>query len=350
MVEGAAQGRVKEWIEAADATGSAPVSDSDDSGVWVAPQVRERRLHGGVRVFELLPNYLAVLMPLPANRHAHSLQQLERCDTGWDTLAATAQEAAEGQFNSFRCVPTASQAKTSLSDFNNDTHTQRVLQEVFNVTAPCRNMYTGSGLWELISGKSSARQWLTALHDRMPKDRWHPDGCAFDPRPQGSDMITVLSYPHTEWREEWGGQLEFSAQTCLDGRVKQWDPETVLRVTPKPDLLVMFSGPVLHRATSPSSKAPRSRGPRALQDHEDNTARKEAAAWRYSQVMQLTCFNGRFSGPYAKVMGPFVFRFRGAQYIESVFLATMVLLAGFAMWYHCRSFQLDRPNSRSKSL
>ena len=163
-------------------------------------------------------------------------------------------------------------------------------------------------------------------------------------------MITVLSYPHSEWREEWGGHLEFSARTCLDGRDREWNPDVVLRVIPKPDVLILFSGPVLHRATSPTGSAPRSSGPRALRDHEDNTARKEAAAWRYSQVMQLTCFNGRFNGPYAKVIGPWVFRFHGAQHLESGLLMVMLIVLGVVVRCQHRSLWHDRPDSRSKSL
>jgi hypothetical protein len=184
-----AQARVKAWAAestSGGAEGARADPEAADSGVWAAPHVQERRLPGDIRVFELSPQHFAVLMPLPADRHAHSLRQLERCDTGWDILAATQKEADEGEFNSFRCVPTTSQAKASLSEFNSEPLTKSVLREVFNVSAPCTNRRTGSALWEMISGKSCARQWLTALHDGMSKDRWHPDGCEFDPRPRGT--------------------------------------------------------------------------------------------------------------------------------------------------------------------
>lgn len=171
-----AQARVKAWAAESASRGAEgarlPGPEEADSGVWAAPHVQERRLPGDIRVFELSPQRFAVLMPLPADRHAHSLRQLERCDSGWEILAATQKEADEGEFNSFRCVPTTSQAKASLSEFNSEPLTKGVLREVFNVSAPCTNIHTGSVLWEMISGKSSARQWLTALHDRMSKDRW----------------------------------------------------------------------------------------------------------------------------------------------------------------------------------
>jgi len=290
---GAGMANIKDFVD---------VSSTAPDGIWIAPHVQEQRLAGGVRVFILLPQHFVVVMPLPAGRHTAALLQLDRCDTGWDTLASTEQAWSEGEINSFRCAPQPSQARAALAEFNGHADTQRVLREVFNVTRECADIHTGSRLGEMLSGKSRGRQWLTALHNGMPKDSWHPDGCEFDPRPPGADAITVLTYPHSQWLSEWGGQLEFSSETCTDRRIESWDPPIAMRLTPRPDVLVFFSGPLIHRATHPNGNAPRSPGPPALKDHMDNSAATSGAAWRYSNVMQLTCYNDRFHGPYHQVL------------------------------------------------
>ena len=368
---GAGMARVRDLIEA----DRPPVAAS---GVWVAPHVRERKLAAGVRIFELLPGHVVAMIPLPAGRHAPALQQLQHCDTGWGTLAAT----ELNEVDSFRCVPTPKQAHAALAEFNGDDLTRRVLRDVFNVTRPCTDIrHTRSWLWEWAGGKSSARQWLTASHAGMPADSWHPDGCEFDVRPPGADFITVLTYPHSEWRAEWGGQVEFAAALCADARVNAWQEAVALRVTPAPDVRVIFSGSLLHRATNPSTLAPRTHGPPQLADHDDNPAAGGSAAWRscpvecvyacvyvcvcvcvcvylhilsvssihpsihptihryrYSAVMQLTCYNGRFFGPFHTMLGPLVLTFPGNR-----FLVPVACLAGLLVlvWFTVRPFHLD---------
>lgn len=281
-------------------------------------------------------------MPLPPHRHDRALAQLEHCNVGWDTLAATAQDA---DINSFRCSPTPTAARVALADFNQDASTQRVLRQVFNVTAPCVDIITGSTLGEVFTGRSSTRQWLTALHNGMPKDSWHPDGCQYDPRPPGTDMITILSYPHSEWREEWGGQVEFSSLLCTDSQQDGFDSPVALRLTPSPEILVLFSGPVIHRATHPNGNAPRSRGPKELEDHDENNAPEEGAGWRYSNVMQLTCYNGRFFGPYHERVGPFVMKFRGAQYVVPGLYMAMLVVMVYIVWWQPHAEQSRLQNS-----
>eukprot|EP00277_Geminigera_cryophila_P025826 CAMPEP_0179483462 /NCGR_PEP_ID=MMETSP0799-20121207/60649_1 /TAXON_ID=46947 /ORGANISM="Geminigera cryophila, Strain CCMP2564" /LENGTH=333 /DNA_ID=CAMNT_0021297011 /DNA_START=231 /DNA_END=1233 /DNA_ORIENTATION=+ len=306
---GAGMANIKDFVD---------VSSTAPDGIWIAPHVQEQRLAGGVRVFILLPQHFVVVMPLPAGRHTAALLQLDRCDTGWDTLASTEQAWSEGEINSFRCAPQPSQARAALAEFNGHADTQRVLREVFNVTRECADIHTGSRLGEMLR-----------------------------PAPTGADAITVLTYPHSQWLSEWGGQLEFSSATCTDRRIESWDPPIAMRLTPRPDVLVFFSGPVIHRATHPNGNAPRSPGPPALKDHMDNSAATSGAAWRYSNVMQLTCYNDRFHGPYHQVIGGYVFKFAGAQYLVPGGLGAMLVCLFALMW---REHSADELKSRSKEI
>ena len=178
--DGIAQGRVREWFASSSSPDGAQAATK--GGVWAAPHIREQHFGNGVRVWEVAPQHMVALVPLPAGRHAYALGQLQHCDAGWDTLAATQKALDDGEINSFRCTPTPRQAEESLSVFNEHALTRRVLRNVFNVTQPCRNIYTGSELWGRLVGKSSARQWLTALHSDMAEDSWHP-GLSLSPPP-----------------------------------------------------------------------------------------------------------------------------------------------------------------------
>lgn len=224
-----------------------------------------------------------------------------------------------------------SRAKEALSELNHDQAIHNAMKHAFNVSAPCTDREAQRGrLWEMITGKSNSRQWLTALNDAMVKDVWHSDGCEFDPRPAGAEMITVLSYPQPsgshEWQDEWGGKLEISNEICTDKRTTEWNPRVVLRITPSPQVLVMFSGSLVHRATQPSGRAPLSKGPEPLRNHEYNPA-SGPARWRFCQVMQIACYNARYLGPYEHyVFGMFPVKVFGAQYFEAAFYLLIVLL------------------------
>jgi hypothetical protein len=285
-------------------------------GIWAAPNVTEQRLHGGARVFELSPQHVVVVMPLQAERNVPSRRQLDGdCDTGWEPFLAY----SDDKIPTFACSPTSSQAHTALAELNADPGIQHAMKHAFNVSAPCSDRAAQRGwLWEKITGKSNSRQWLTALNDAMIKDVWHSDGCEFDPRSAaGDEFITVLSYPQptgaSRWREEWGGKLEISDRVCTDTRDKDWNPPVLLSITPSPDLLVMFSGSLVHRATQPSRDAPRTLGPEPLRKHEYNPA-NGPARWRFCQVMQVACYNGRYLGPYQHfVFGTIPVKAWGAQ-------------------------------------
>lgn len=72
-------------------------------GVWVASDVKEQRLEGGVRVFKLTSQHVVVVMPLPARRHVRPQQQLDQdCDTGWEPFLAY----SDDKIPTFACSPT----------------------------------------------------------------------------------------------------------------------------------------------------------------------------------------------------------------------------------------------------
>ena len=219
-------------------------------GVWAAPHVPAWRV-GQARVFEPSAGHRVAVMPLPNHRHFHALRQIASdCDAGWEPLLSYNDE----DIPTFACKPTPSRAEADRRDFYTDNTTRQLLHDIFNVTAgpgreTCVDRREATSWWEMLTGKSSARQWITGLNDRMLKDVWHSDGCFYDPRPGGTEMITALSYPHPAWRDEWGGQLEISADTCLrpTNTASKWYSKAVLRVTPSPDVLVIFSSYLVRR-------------------------------------------------------------------------------------------------------
>lgn len=302
---------------------AAPVEMED--GVWAAPGVVQENLSGGGRAFEIVPGQKVVVIPLPAGRHARALAQLGHCATGWQKLYATAAELEEERHNCYRCVPRPRAATAALREFNEDAATRSALREALNITAPCVDVRTGDFLSEAITRTSIARQWLTALTAGMPPDAWHPDGCDLNVRRSGWDFFTVLTYPNAEWKDEWGGQVEFGAATCDDPRQETWSLAPVLRVTPGPDVLIFFSGALIHRATNPNMQAPLLDGP------PDLTSGGRQKKWRYSNVMQITCENHRYHGPYYMVMWDhFLVRWcHGGLYLLLFFPALLIAFLAY---------------------
>lgn len=138
------------------------------------------------------------------------------------------------------------------------------------------------------------RVYVTALNTHIAPDVWHADGCDRETRP-GQAYFTVLHYPHArEWEEEWGGHVEFAPGECdgyYDGNTETKAP-AVLRLHPSPHRAVVFSGPLVHRATRPSKEAAgRVEGapPTWLEEHGGSTPAAQDVAWRYSLVRQLEC-------------------------------------------------------------
>jgi Rps23 Pro-64 3,4-dihydroxylase Tpa1-like proline 4-hydroxylase len=56
----------------------------------------------------------------------------------------------------------------------------------------------------------------------------------------GGKDRTIIFYPHIEWKEEWGGELQI-----LDG-------DLIHNIFPNPGKIVCFDSTVKHRALAPS--------------------------------------------------------------------------------------------------
>jgi hypothetical protein len=140
----------------------------------------------------------------------------------------------------------------------------------------------------------------------MLTDVHHADGCNSNIRPSGHDLFTVLSWPHALWDSQWGGSVEFIAQECggaaMDDRRISARIRPVLSIEPRPDRIVVFSSPLLHRTTHPTASAPLSAPPAELRTafgaELGSEEEQQQQRWRFELVQQLSCPTGRDPGPY----------------------------------------------------
>jgi len=164
-----------------------------------------------------------------------------------------------------------------------------LLEEGLNITS-CQNR-------DDMGIAAPGRIFTTVLNNEMPTDVWHPDGCVYMPRPRDHEFFTVLTYPMPHWDGDasFGGHVEFAAQEC--GGPAEGDRSSttaaVLRIVPKFDQVVVFSGPLLHRAShsaAASKSGLRYRAPPTLPLWLSQRYSADAA-WRYSAVIQAICQN-----------------------------------------------------------
>lgn len=262
------------------------------SGIWAAPSVLVSDGPSGAQFFDVHGRHRVAVLPLPRGLHGAARKELERCATGWREIYSHAGDTAA---NAYACYWSSGAAEAALNTLSHDVDVSHVLRAAFNITGQCRTMLN----WPYAL-HGFRRSWVTALHTSMPADVHHADGCDTYSRPAGHDFFTAISWPHDRWEAAWGGNLEFAAQECGgpadSNREVSVRTPPALTVAPAPDRLVIFSGPLVHRATQPSRQMPRSAPPGTLGAEYPRLAAVEG--WRFSAVQQLTCPTGRDPGPY----------------------------------------------------
>ena len=299
-------------------------------GVWAAAGVEESQPAPGLRVFSIVD----------ATRHRHRVlvaegrgdspllvaarAWLDECpSTRWHPAVSYDDDRDVRQPNSFSCKYRMTGADRLLGHFNRlEADAMRM---VFNVSKPCEYMTdaaAGSGGLQQMAGALQTllrlryrRAWVLALHEEMTPDAFHPDGCETTARARGSDLFTVITYPNTrEWdASRWGGALLFAPHVCqseAEGRrasevLFPGGEGAVLRIAPRADRVIVFSGQLLHRSTPPTAAAPLSTSFAAFNGgvrggNGQQHAVPREARWRYSSVQQLQCFNNGYHGPYVE--------------------------------------------------
>lgn len=300
---------------------ASPHQPWSEDGIWLDPEasIAESRPAENVRVFHIRGRHAVAVIASSPDWHDTAKQQRQACRE-WEPISPFEGDGKAVEANAFSCLFGYKPASALLSDFN--AHTAALLKAAFNVSKPCEERpLTGTWGFNPQTFTFETRSWMLALHSGMTEDTFHSDGCEQAPRAPGSDFFTVLSYPPADgvdgWEDGWGGHVEFAPRACeADGVGVQRSAtdaagalKPVLRLAPRPDRLVVFSGQLLHRSTTPTAEAPTTatlprlaRGVRATRNTNLGgrvvTAPAEAR-WRYTQVMQLYCHNDAYHGPYA---------------------------------------------------
>lgn len=261
-------------------------------GLWAAPSVRVSSGPAGSQIFDVHGRHRVAVMPIPPGLHDAAHKELERCATGWRDIYSHAGDTA---VSAYVCYWSSNAADAVLQELSNSSEVTGVMRLAFNVSGPCSTMRN----WPFAL-HGFRRSWITALHASMPADVHHSDGCDSLSRRAGHDFFTVISWPNAGWQAEWGGELEFAAQECGDpadsNREISARTPPVLTVSPAPDRLVIFTGPLVHRSTKPSRNAPRAKPPGTLGAEYPILPTDER--WRFSTVQQVTCPTARDPGPY----------------------------------------------------
>lgn len=313
-------------------------------GIWAAPSVRELPdPPAGARIFHVHGRHRVVVLERePDALHGRAREHVRACATGWREIQAF--EGAD-EANAFSCYLAAADADAWLAELLADPGVAGAMAGAFNATptACATRSHRGAGP----GGARLRRSWVTALHDGMPADVFHADGCDSRRRPAGHDFFTALAWPHGAWADAWGGAVQFAPQECGgpagDNRSASERTAPVLAVSPRPDRLVLFSGPLLHRATHPSAAAPAGAAPAAaLGALRGAPSARSAARWRLSSVQQLTCFTGRDMGPYADAAS------RSSSPVYSALAFALTLLGCYAL-DHVLSARTARAPRRAPS-
>jgi len=235
----------------------------------------------GVRIFSVpvgRRTHRVAIISVDPDEHEGALGLMRDCER-WRPIKATQDHAAA---NAFICHFSRASAALELAEFA--SRHAAALSEAHSITR-CKPRDD--------IDFAPPRSYVTVSSSAMPSDVFHADGCG---TVEGRRFFTAVSYPHAapEWQPSWGGHIEFAAQECrgaADGNpaVAASTP-VVLRVSPSFGRVVVFSGPLLHRATQPASTATNNsiRPPPTL-DAALTWTDDPSIRWRYSTVMQALC-------------------------------------------------------------
>lgn len=216
-------------------------------GLWADRSVREVDSGADHRVFEVpvangTRSHRVVVFHVEDQTHDEARAKLTRgCEHWWPIKAIPEMDIDEA--NAFSCPFSMEGADALLERFV--ARHGALLQRTLNIS-DCRNR-------EDMDEGQPPRVFVTALSSSMPADTWHSDGCRGMERPTFHEFFTVLLYPEKQWDKAWGGHVEFAGEECGERSDGDRDAQApaLLRISPRPDRAVIFSGPLVHRATRP---------------------------------------------------------------------------------------------------
>ena len=288
--------------------------------------VKEWQPLPGVRVFTVSKDdrFRVLVASVDVASNAAALSHVANCDPdSWRAMHSFATDTNEPA--AFSCMYPRDLADDMLDALNGDARLSRAMRLAFNVSAPCEHRegkmdpklggtwLRNHVLYHLHRRFRGTRAWSALLHEGTAPDAFHADGFEQLRRPPGTDYFTVLRYPNdASWADGWGGDFLLAPYAQYTGRQQREASEArvglhgaVLRVAPRPDRLVVFSGQLLHRSSPPTSRWPPTATPAGLAAapmiSPQNRSRllvPAMARWRVASVMQLLCRNDAYFGPY----------------------------------------------------
>jgi len=300
------------------------------NGVWVANDISSTNPSEGVQVFHVPAGsrYRVVVLDSGVELRRASEQYVQRaCDeASWHPTGSFDRGTRINETAAFTCNFGREEADALLEMFNVEPTTASLMRDIFNVTQPCahreqRRITRLGGKWwrqllfDLHPYFRDVRAFVLAIHEALEPDIYHADGDEMLPRAPGSDVVTVVSYftptvaHDARWDDGWGGHLIISPFVMDDLRYQKElvqeasREQPALRIAPRPGRTVIFSGSLLHRS-SPAAEAhplietlPALEAARLWSGGELHKV-PHRARWRFSSVMQITCHNGAYRGPF----------------------------------------------------
>jgi len=342
---------------------------SDTSGVWTVAGVVESRPAPNVRVFSLPieGRYRVVVVDGASNNSLMraAAQQIRACTDGdWYPIGSY-DRAAGGKSAALSCMTPRPMADAMLSVFNSDPLLTSAMQLGFNVSEPCAHRENkivralGGKWWRTLLFPvhryfRDVRAWAIAIDENMVPDVFHSDGHEFLVREPGDDFITALVYPSAEeaarplsdeftiddegsarWDDSWGGRLQVAAAVVTFGSKQQMLSEqlstlkesSAIEIAPRPGRAVIFSGMLMHRSSPPTELRPPTPTMTSLLGAEKRAGGRPVppeSRWRLTSVMQLTCHNNAYHGPYEPDDSPNV----GARLLGALLLIAFGISQG----------------------
>ena len=311
------------------AIGSDLKDAEERDGVWITDAVKEEQPLDGVRIFTVTHSgrYRVLVASVDESTNALVLDHLANCETAhWRPMHSFTTDETRAPA-AYGCMHPRELADAMLESFNSDATLAHAMRLAFNVSVACTHRegktdpkLGGSWLrnhilYHVHPRFRGTRAWTALLNEETTADAFHADGFERLRREPGTDFFTVLRYPNDgSWRDGWGGEFLIAPHAQMVGSDQRAESEAligtegaVMRIAPRPDRIIVFSGQLLHRSTPPTHAWPIVQTPPGLAaaslgvpDGGASASRRvpKAARWRVASVMQLTCRNDAYHGPF----------------------------------------------------
>ena len=298
-------------------------------GIWLADGIVEYNPSPGLRIFTPIKDgrFRVLVADADAAGVHTALAHIDSCER-WRPIHSF-DDGSEITPAAYSCMLPRQMADVMLDDFN--AAFSDAMAVTFNVTSPCAHRESkvdpklgGSWvrnhiLYNLHKRFRGVRAWAALLHAENKVDAYHSDGYEQQRRPAGSDFFTVLRYPHKAngWEVGWGGEFEVAPFITVSNDNQRENAAMLtastgpsLKIGPRPDRVIVFSGQLPHRSSLPTEQWPITPTLSALggqiADHDGRRVHSVPyqARWRMATVMQLMCTNHAYHGPYEGGAGP----------------------------------------------